>query len=100
MTKITISLSDNTIEIHSDQMLKSNHNTSTEVDLPRVREQPLPMNWNIESKVRELRFKMWDAAYVECEGNKTKMFVLLGYANYQTLANQMKSNGYIIPKNR
>lgn len=100
MTKITISLSDNTIEIHSDQVLASDYNPLTEIDSPRVGARSLPMDWNIESRVKELKFKMWDAAYVKCEGNRTKMFKLLGYANYQTLANQIKSTGYIIPKDR
>ena len=107
MTKITITIDTDQetnkapkVELLRGSVLNPDDKPLTEVDLPRVREQPLPMDWNIESKVRELRFKMWDAAYVECEGNKTKMFKLLGYANYQTLFNQMKSNGYIIPKFR
>ena len=100
MTKITINMSDNTIEIHSDQVLASDDNPLTEIDPPRVGSRSLPMDWNVTARVRELKFKMWDAAYVECKGNKTKMFVLLGYANYQTLANQIKSTGYIIPKDR
>jgi hypothetical protein len=100
MTKITINMSDNTIEIHSDQVLKSDHNPLTEIDPPRVGARSLPMDWNVAVRIRELKFKMWDAAYVECEGNRTKMSKLLGYTNYQTLAAQMKNTGYIIPEDR
>ena len=100
MTKITINMSDNTIEIHSDQVLTSDANPLTEIDPPRVGARSLPMDWNVAVRIRELKFKMWDAAYVECKGNRTKMSKLLGYTNYQTLAAQMKNTGYIIPEDR
>tara|TARA_R110002020_G_scaffold469904_1_gene695283 strand:- start:557 stop:859 length:303 start_codon:yes stop_codon:yes gene_type:complete len=100
MTKITINMSDNTIEIHSDQVLASDDNPLTEIDPPRVGARSLPMDWNVAVRIRELKFKMWDAAYVECKGNRTKMSKLLGYTNYQTLAAQMKNTGYIIPEDR
>ena len=100
MTKITINMSDNTIEIHSDQVLASDDNPLTEIDPPRVGARSLPMDWNVAARVRELKFKMWDAAYVECKGNRTKMSKLLGYTSYQTLASQMKNTGYIIPEDR
>ena len=73
MTKITINMSDNTIEIHSDQVLASDDNPLTEIDPPRVGARSLPMDWNVAARVRELKFKMWDAACVECKGNRTKM---------------------------
>lgn len=100
MTKITINMSDNTIEIHSDQVLASDDNPLTEIDPPRVGARSLPMDWNVAARVRELKFKMWDAAYVECKGNRTKMSKLLGYTSYQTLVSQMKNTGYIIPEDR
>jgi len=100
MTKITINMSDNTIEIHSDQVLASDDNPLTEIDPPRVSARSLPMDWNVAARVRELKFKMWDAAYVECKGNRTKMSKLLGYTSYQTLVAQMKNTGYIIPEDR
>jgi len=100
MTKITINMSDNTIEIHSDQVLASDDNPLTEIDPPRVGARSLPMDWNVAVRVRELKFKMWDAAYVECKGNRTKMSKLLGYTSYQTLIAQMKNAGYIIPEDR
>ena len=100
MTKITINMSDNTIEIHSDQVLASDDNPLTEIDPPRVGARSLPMDWNVAARVRELKFKMWDAAYVECKGNRTKMSKLLGYTSYQTLIAQMKNAGYIIPEDR
>ena len=50
--------------------------------------------------LRDLKFKMWDAAFVECKGNKTKMSKLLGYTNYQTLVSQMKNTGYIWAEDR
>ena len=100
MTKITINMSDNTIEIHSDQVLASDDNPLTEIDPPRVSARSLPMDWNVAARVRELKFKMWDAAYVECKGNRTKMSKLLGYTSYQTLVSQMKNTGYIIPEDR
>jgi len=100
MTKITINMSDNTIEIHSDQVLASDENPLTEIDPPRVGARSLPMDWNVAARVRELKFKMWDAAYVECKGNRTKMSKLLGYTSYQTLIAQMKNAGYIIPEDR
>jgi len=100
MTKITINMSDNTIEIHSDQVLASDDNPLTEIDPLRVGARSLPMDWNVAARVRELKFKMWDAAYVECKGNRTKMSKLLGYTSYQTLVAQMKNTGYIIPEDR
>ena len=100
MTKITINMSDNTIEIHNDQVLASDDNPLTEIDPPRLGEQSLPMDWNVASRVRKLKFEMWDAAYVECKGNRTKMSKLLGYTSYQTLVSQMKNTGYIIPEDR
>ena len=100
MTKITINMSGNTIEIHSDQVLASDDNPLTEIDPPRVGARSLPMDWNVAARVRELKFKMWDAAYVECKGNRTKMSKLLGYTSYQTLIAQMKNAGYIIPEDR
>ena len=100
MTKITINMSDNTIEIHSDQVLASDDNPLTEIDPPRVGARSLPMDWNVAARIRELKFKMWDAAYVECKGNRTKMSKLLGYTSYQTLIAQMKNAGYIIPEDR
>ena len=95
MTKITINMSYNTIEIHSDQVLASDDNPLTEIDPPRVGARSLPMDWNVAARVKELKFKMWDAAFIECKGNRTKMSKLLGYTSYQTLAAQMKSNGYM-----
>ena len=100
MTKITINMSDNTIEIHSDQVLSSDDNPLTKIDPPRVGARSLPMDWNVAVRIRELKFKMWDAAYVECKGNRMKMSKLLGYTSYQTLAAQMKNTGYIIPEDR
>jgi hypothetical protein len=100
MTKITINMSGNTIEIHSDQVLASDDNPLTEIDPPRVGARSLPMDWNVAARIRELKFKMWDAAYVECKGNRTKMSKLLGYTSYQTLIAQMKNTGYIIPEDR
>ena len=93
-------MSDNTIEIHNDQVLASDDNPLTEIDPPRVGARSLPMDWNVEARVRELKFEMWDAAYVECKGNRTKMSKLLGYTSYQTLIAQMKNAGYIIPEDR
>ena len=100
MTKITINLSDNTIEIHSDQVMTPNDNPLTEIDSPSVGERSLPMDWNVAARVRDLKFKMWDAAFIECKGNKTKMSKLLGYTSYQTLVSQMKNTGYISPEYR
>jgi len=100
MTKITIKLSDNTIEIHSDQVVTLDDNPLTEIDPPRVDARSLPMDWNVAARVIDLKFKMWDAAYVACKGNRTKMSKLLGYSSYQTLANQMKNTGYISPQDR
>ena len=99
MNKITINMSDNTIEIHSDQVITPDGNPLTEIDSPRLVARSLPMDWNVEARVRELKFEMWDAAYVECKGNRTKMSKLLGYTSYQLEA-QMKNTGYIIPKDR
>jgi len=95
MTKITINMSDNTIEIHSDQVLASDYNPLTEVDPPRVAARSLPMDWNVAARVKELKFKMWDAASIECKGNRTKMAKLLGYTSYQTLSSQMRNSGYM-----
>ena len=100
MTKITINLSDNTIEIHSDQVMTPDYNPLTEIDPPILGERSLPMDWNVAARVRDLKFKMWDAAFVECKGNKTKMSKLLGYTNYQTLVSQMKNTGYIWAEDR
>jgi len=100
MTKITINLSDNTIEIHSDQVMTPNDNPLTEIDSPSVGARSLPMDWNVAARVRDLKFIMWDAAFVECKGNKTKMSKLLGYTSYQTLVSQMKNTGYISPEYR
>ena len=100
MTKITINLSDNTIEIHSDQVMTPNDNPLTEIDSPILGARSLPMDWNVAARVRDLKFKMWDAAFVECKGNKTKMSKLLGYTSYQTLVSQMKNTGYISPEYR
>ena len=100
MTKITINLSDNTIEIHSDQVMTPDYNPLTEIDPPVLSARSLPMDWNVAARVRDLKFKMWDAAFVECKGNKTKMSKLLGYTNYQTLVSQMKNTGYIWAEDR
>jgi len=100
MTKITINLSDNTIEIHSDQVMTPDYNPLTEIDPPILGARSLPMDWNVAARVRDLKFKMWDAAFVECKGNKTKMSKLLGYTNYQTLVSQMKNTGYIWAEDR
>ena len=100
MTKITINLSDNTIEIHSDQVVTPDDNPLTEIDPPILVARSLPMDWNVAARVRDLKFKMWDAAFVECKGNKTKMSKLLGYTSYQSLIYQMKNTGYISPEDR
>ena len=100
MNKITINMSDNTIEIHSDQVITPDGNPLTEIGSPRLGARSLPMDWNVAVRVRELKFEMWDAAYVECKGNRTKMSKLLGYTSYQTLVSQMKNTGYIIPEDR
>ena len=107
MTKITITIDTDQetnkapkVELLRRSVLNPDDNPLTEIDPPRVGARSLPMDWNVAARVRELKFKMWDAAYVECKGNRTKMSKLLGYTSYQTLIAQMKNTGYIIPEDR